>query len=125
MIFNEEHKLETFKSLISISTEALKALQWLNGGAVVVLLAYVGKRPEFAVHAKYSLWWFLFGLVAATVAFFTSYLTQLALYNESLHREKYKGPRHEIGLWVTFVIAVASVAAFAFGAFAGISALAQ
>ena len=46
MSFNDEHAIETYKSLISISTEALKAFQWLNGGAVVALLAYIGQRPE-------------------------------------------------------------------------------
>jgi hypothetical protein len=125
MSFNEEHAIETYKSLISISTEALKALQLLNGGAVVALLAYLGQHPKLALSARGALGLFVLGLVAGTTVFITSYLTQLALYNESVYREKYKGPRHQIWLWVTFAIALVSVASFAFGAFAGVNALAH
>ena len=123
MNFNEEHALETYKSLISISTVALKTLQWLNGGAVVVLLAYVGQHSKLAVNFKCSLGWFLFGLVTATVAFFTAYLTQLVLYDEDIHGAQ--RPRHTIWLWTTFALAVVSVIAFGIGAFTGLSALAQ
>ncbi len=84
MSFNDEHAIETYKSLISISTEALKAFQWLNGGAVVALLAY---RSELAVPAKCALTLFVLGLIAASAAFVTSYLTQLSLYNEDVRGE--------------------------------------
>jgi hypothetical protein len=36
------HPEETFKSLITISVEALKTLALVNGGAAVALLAYLG-----------------------------------------------------------------------------------
>jgi hypothetical protein len=128
MSFNDEHTIETYKSLISISTEALKTLQLLNGGAIVAFLAYLGQvssRPELAVHAKLPLSLFVLGLVCGSAAFVTSYLTQLALYEESVGGQTYKGPKHQIWLWLTFVIALVSVAAFAFGAFAGVNALSQ
>jgi hypothetical protein len=125
MSFNEEHAIETYKSLISISTETLKALQLLNGGAVITLLAYLGKRPELATLAKPALGLFVIGLVAASIGFITSYLTQLAIYNESVYSDKYTGLRHGIWLWITFGIAVISVALFALGAFAGVNAVAH
>jgi len=50
MTFDEEHALETYKSLIGFGTEGLKAMQLLNGGAIVALLAYLGQvKPEATV----------------------------------------------------------------------------
>lgn len=124
MSFNEEHAIETFKSLITISTEAFKALQWLNGGAVVALLAYFGQvsaDPSILARAKVPMALFVAGLVASTVAFVTSYLTQLALHNENINNPIYRGPRHEFWLWVTFIICVTSIVLFAWGAFACIN----
>jgi len=46
MAFNEDQALETYKSMISVGTEALKALQLVNGGAIVVLLAYLGQDSQ-------------------------------------------------------------------------------
>ncbi|HEX9916238.1 MAG TPA: hypothetical protein VGB16_00745 [candidate division Zixibacteria bacterium] len=125
MSFNDEHAIETYKSLISISTEALKAFQWLNGGAVVALLAYIGQRPELAIPARCALTLFVVGLIAASAAFVTSYLTQLALYNEDIREEKYQGTSHVIWLWATLFIAIVSLACFSLGAFAGVRAFAQ
>ena len=42
MAIEDEHAVETFKSLVQISLEGLKLLALLNGGAVVALLAYMG-----------------------------------------------------------------------------------
>lgn len=125
MSFNDEHAIETYKSLISISTEAFKTFQWLNGGAAVALLAYIGQRPELAVPAKCALTLFVAGLVSASAAFVTAYLTQLALYNEDVHEKDYRGPSHMVWLCVTFGIAVVSLACFTAGAFAGLEAFAQ
>lgn len=123
MTFSNEHVVETYKSLISISVEAFKALQWLNGGAVVALLAYIGQRPELAETAKCALSLFVAGLIAATGTFVTSYLTQLALYNEDIRGDEYKGLRHGVFLWVTFIIAMFSLICFSVGAFSGVRAL--
>lgn len=43
MSFNEEHALETYKSLITVSMEGLKTLLLINGGAVVAMLAFLGQ----------------------------------------------------------------------------------
>lgn len=122
MSFDESHALETYKSLISISAEALKALQWLNGGAVVVLLAYVGQHPKFADVARCSLLWFILGLVAATLTFGTSYLTQLSLYNESIRGARYTRWSHQIWLWLSFAAGLMAVVSFSVGAFSGLAA---
>ncbi|MGB1562043.1 MAG: hypothetical protein ACPHN2_11140 [Sinimarinibacterium flocculans] len=127
MSFNDEHAVETFRSLISISTEAFKALQWLNGGAVVALLAYFGQvsaPPSVIASARFPLALFVGGLVAGCLAFFTAYLTQLALHNENVKNESFKGPKHGLWLWVTFAICAVSVALFSWGAFACITVFA-
>ncbi|QRO33939.1 hypothetical protein [Chromobacterium violaceum] len=85
----KEHAVETYKSLISISTEGIKVLGLLNGGAAVSILAFlgnisskIGKVPDlrFAM-AAYVVGLFLYG-----VCFVLSYLTQLRLFNESMGR---------------------------------------
>ena len=125
MSFNDDHALETYKSLISISIEVVKALLYLNGGAIVALLAYVGQAqngPNVARHATWTLIWFVIGLVLSVVAFIGSYLTQLSLYQESVHSQTYKGS-HTRWLTPSIIIGVLSLVAFAVGAFSGIAAL--
>jgi hypothetical protein len=123
--FNEEHALETYKSMISVGTEALKALQLLNGGAIIALLTYLGHasaRLCLAPRATCPVTWFITGLLAGTAAFVTTYFTQLALYNESVLRAK---KRHPILLWLTVVLALLSLLAFGVGAFTSIAALSK
>ena len=128
MDFNDEHAIETYKSLISISVEGLKALQLVNGGAVVALLAYLGQvsnRAELASNVKCPLAFFVLGLVTSTAAFFGSYQTQLALYNESIRKDEYKGPKHQVWLRVALILALVSLVSFALGSFATVNALAR
>jgi hypothetical protein len=81
------HPEETYKSLITISVEALKMVALINGGAAVALLAYLsnftsrssGIRPP---NMTCALGCFAFGLLLTVLAFISSYLTQLRLYNE-------------------------------------------
>src|SRR2546430_2679639 len=119
MSFNDEHAIETYKSLISISTEAFKALQLLNGGAVVALLAYLGQmaptHPELLNHAKGPLAFFVAGLVSGTLVYITSYLTQLSLHNENMGNKDYRGGKHDLWLWVSFALGIGSVALFSLG----------
>ena len=128
MAFKDEHAVETFKSLISISTEAFKALQLLNGGAVVALLAYLGQMvptaPHLAAQAALPMALFIGGLVAGTLVYATSYLTQLALHNENIGNTQYKGGKHELWLWVSLVLSLVSMGLFAGGAFACLAVLA-
>ena len=108
MSFKYEHAIETYKSLISISTETFKALQLLNGGAVVALLAYLGQmaptHPEVVGYAKRPLGFFVAGLVSGTLVYITSYLTQLSLHNENIGTEGYKDGGHKLWLWVSFAL---------------------
>jgi hypothetical protein len=83
--FNDEHAIETYKSLINIGTEGLKVLLLLNGGATMALLGYLGQvssRSQVAPRAFLPILVFLCGLVAAGLTFFFTHLTQYGLYNE-------------------------------------------
>ena len=126
MGFNEDQALETYKSMIAIGTEALKALQLINGGAIVALLAYVGQdsqRPHIAELAGRPLSLFVGGLVAATLAFLGTYLTQFTLLNEFFKGGVFRGPKHMTWLFSTMVVALVSLALFAWGSFAAVAAL--
>src|SRR6266550_2692583 len=112
MGFSEDQALETYKSMITIGTEALKALQLINGGAIVALLVYLGQAPErahLAPLAAKPLLLFLGGLVAATLAFLGTYFTQLTLLNEFFKGGAFRGLKHMTWLYLTVVIAVASL----------------
>jgi hypothetical protein len=56
------------------------------------------------------------------VAFIGSYMTQLSLYQQSVHSATYKG-KHQRWLYPSIFIGVVSLVAFAAGAFCGLSAL--
>ena len=81
------HPEETYKSLITISVEALKMVALINGGAAVALLAYLGnftsrsgaRRPP---NMTWALMCFAIGLFLTVLAFIASYFTQLRLFNE-------------------------------------------
>ena len=123
--FTNDHALETFRSLINISVEALKILVLLNGGAIVALLAYLGQvdtRVQLASLVAHPVRVFVVGLVLGALSFVGSYLTQLSLYSETVFR---KTQRHHWFLWVTLLLGLASIAAFAWGAFATIGAFGQ
>ncbi len=89
----EWHIQETFKGLIALSIEALKALLLINGGAAVAILAYLGSLASHSpsVHlpsVKSALMCFAGGVLAAAVAFIVAYFTQLRLYNEERARHR-------------------------------------
>src|SRR4030095_14550207 len=97
MGFRKEHAIETYRSLISISLAGLKTLMLINGGAVVALLTYLGPSPQgpnLAAHVLWSLCAFVAGVVFCVAAFFGSYQTQFALYNESVSPATKSGLPH-------------------------------
>jgi hypothetical protein len=125
--FEAAHAIETYKSLISISTEGFKALQLLNGGAVLAVLTYLGQRvptdPEFVLRAALPMGLFVAGLVAGTLVYATSYLTQLALHNANRKNIDYKLGKPDSWLVLSFILCFSSLALFSFGAFACLDAL--
>ena len=126
MTFNEEHALETYKSLINIGTLSLKALQLLNGGAIVALLAYLGQTGPVAVANQIScpLLFFIFGLSISTLAFLFAYLTQFSLFNEIVN-PSYHGRRHTFWLWLAVLLLLVSLGCFVAGAWFAVQVLAN
>lgn len=125
MGFNEEHAIETYKSLITISTEAFKALQFLNGGAVIAFLSYLSqmasKFPSLLCNAKVPLGCFVAGLFFGTLIYFTSYLTQLSLHSENIGSAK--DGKHNLWLWLSAVLGIMSLICFALGSFLSLNVL--
>jgi hypothetical protein len=118
----EWHIQETFKGLIALSIEALKAMLLINGGAAVAILAYLGSLASRSpsVHLpniKSALMWFAGGVLTAAVDFTFAYFTQLRLYQEE--RARHSGEpfreRHSLGITIATVLLLAAAAAFALG----------
>jgi hypothetical protein len=127
MPYQDEHALETFKSLITVSVEGLKTLLLINGGAIVALLAFIGQSaqgPEFATRLSLPVALFVLGVVFGTLAFGASYRTQYALLNEQFPARQYRGWRHQAWLKIAFGLSALSVLSFAVGALWAIAAFA-
>jgi hypothetical protein len=128
MAFEHDQAIETYKSMISIGTEALKALQLINGGAIVALLAYLGQASnghELAKHVSVPLSFFVAGLLLGTVAFLWTYFTQFALLNEFFDGDASRVPKHQFWLGLTVCFAFLSIVAFAIGSFTAVTALSR
>ncbi len=124
----KEHLIETYRGMIALATGALKAVLFLNGGAAIALLAFLSniwgwEGDSGALDLVVPMIWFVAGLVMGGVGFLTAYLTQLALYNESLlPYKKFAGWRdHRRWLWIT--IGTVSLSIVCFGAGAIVAAL--
>ena len=121
----QERKVETYRSMISIATEAVKALHLINGGAIVALLAYLGQvtdRATVAPRIASPTLWFIGGLVAGVLTFLGMYLTQLTYFNELYKSDS--ATSHTRWLVATIGSGLASVACFGFGAYKAVLALA-
>ena len=128
MSYDEDHALETFKSLIAVSMEGLKTLLLVNGGAVVALLAFLGQStlgPALAPHFWWPIAFFVGGVALCTLAFIGSYFTQFSLYNEHFPNRQYRGPKHMTCLWATLALVLTSVICFACGSLASVNVLAK
>lgn len=124
---NRWHSEETYKGLIQIAMEALKFPVLVNGGAVIALLAFLGKDNRTAMSlgsVNISMCLFIGGVFLGGLAYLAAYLTQLRLYGESALDVPQSGPlRHNVFLSLTFVLMLSSIIAFAFGAWIGASAM--
>jgi uncharacterized membrane protein YidH (DUF202 family) len=124
------HIEETFKGLIALSIELLKALLLINGGAAVSILAYLGNLASHASPAVYqrnmknALLCFSVGVLTAAVTFLVAYLTQLRLYHEERARhERQQFPTfHSIGITIGTILVIASAGAFGAGCWIAASA---
>lgn len=121
-----EHKTETYKSLITISTAAFKSLQLLNGGAVIGMLTYLGHIENASFTAimtfRGGLGSFMLGLFLATAVYIPSYLTQLNLHQENVSNKKQS---HHRWLNVALLLCVLSLMSFLSGSWCTLNAIAE
>jgi hypothetical protein len=113
----DQHWLETYKSLITLSVEAFKFSALANGGAAVALLAFLGNvaaRGAATPDMRCPMAAFLTGLVACGFALLFAYLTQLKLLNEIGRGEK-PTVSHGWVLWGAILLFACSLSAFGFG----------
>lgn len=114
-----EHAIETYKSLIQVSVEGMKLVAFLNGGAAVALLAYLGNVAGKSLtlpDMRLPMAFFLAGLVFSGFAFLGSYFTQLRLYDESIHQSQtVSSPSWPFWLRFGIVFVLLSLLSFAAG----------
>ena len=124
MTFDEEHTLETYKSMITMSLEGLKTIFIVNGGAVVAMLAYLGQSPQGPIaahHAWVPLGCFIAGIVFCVISFVGAYATQFILLNENLGRRQ-KASHMNI-LWITVGFVVMSLGCFVGGSISSVKVI--
>lgn len=120
---NDEHWIETYKSLITLSIEGFKFSAIANGGAGVALLAYLGNvagKGAQAPDMRCAMAAFLAGLVACGIAMVFAYLTQLKLLNESKAEGR---PRlsHSWLLWAAILFFACSLFFFGVGSWQAVN----
>ena len=116
-----EHAIETYKSLMQYGSAGMKFILAANGAAAIAVMTFLGhfiangstKAPDM----RLPLALFLGGVLAGGVATVTAYFTQLTLYNESMGtRSTEKGVTHVVWLRISIVVMLSGMIAFAAGA---------
>ncbi|MGI0120066.1 hypothetical protein [Zooshikella sp. RANM57] len=117
--------LEIFRSVITAGQSALKGLFIINGGAIVAVLAFLGrlsdKHPEFVPDFSDSLIYFALGLFFTAIAFCATYLSQhfyatVDHLNTSEDAKALNADGHKYGKWFQIaVIVLCMLALFIFG----------
>jgi hypothetical protein len=120
--FNQDHPLETYKSVIQVSLEGLKLMALLNGGAAVAILAYLGNITGKVPKTPNMTWpmaCFLAGLFFTGLTFFISYVTQFSLYRESIQALNTEGgvasQPNKVRRLIGIIVALFSLTAFLVG----------
>jgi hypothetical protein len=123
------HLTETYKSLITLTVEALKMLALINGGAAIAILTYVGnlvsRQQGHLPDIKVALWSYSGGVAATTLAFIFAYVTQLRLFIEERDRRggRHRRTLHWVWLTVGILLALGALGAFVFGSVSGATAI--
>ena len=110
-----DHWLETYKSLITLSTEGFKFCALANGGAAVAILAYLGNvagKGSAVPDMRCAMASFLTGLVFCGAAMLFAYLSQLTRLNRL---SRHEDPSKDWRLPVAILLLAASLLAFASG----------
>lgn len=114
--FNETHRAETYKSVITISLEVLKGLILVNGGAAAGMIATLDKLTQVisAAALQAAMICFVLGLVAAVAAGIGGYFTQFTMHEKNMGRASMG--KVDLFRKTTIGLCVLSLIAFATGA---------
>ena len=122
----EQHLIETFKSLPQIAIAGLKITLILNGGAAVALLAFL-EKSDVHYDMRWPMGCFVIGVTLAALAHAGAYISQLVLFQESRDKLFAKSPNigepHKYVLWGSILIAISSIIAFCVGSLIAVSRL--
>ncbi|WP_041741472.1 hypothetical protein [Collimonas fungivorans] len=119
----ENHRIETFKSTISLSTEIIKYLTLLNGGAVAGMLTTLDKLTKILSVGtiRWAVACFVVGLVFNGFGVFALYFSQTVAYKEfSMRPDRPSQRRQLIG---AAMFQVFSLMFFCFGALISVEGL--
>lgn len=114
--FFTQHRIETYKSMITLSIEGFKFSALANGGAAVALLAYLGNVASKGISApdmRCTMAAFLAGLASCGGSMLFAYLTQFKLFNE--FNDKTPKFSHAWFLWVAIILFFLSLIFFGVG----------
>lgn len=117
------HRLETYKSMISFSVEGFKYAALLNGGAAAGMVATIDKlHTAMRLDSiKYAMTCFIGGLCFNGFAIMFAYMTQTALFNES--QKVLRKGFHRWPLDISGILFVISMLMFSTGALVAVNGL--
>jgi hypothetical protein len=113
---------ETYKSLVTLTTEGFKFCALANGGAAVALLAYLGNiagKGAAVPDMRWPMAAFLAGLGACGIAMLFAYLTQLKRLNLLAYR---KPIVRDWRLFLAVLFFVVSLGCFCVGSWCAVGA---
>lgn len=118
-----ERVTETYKSLITLSVEGFRYIALINGGAIVALLAYLGKdgNANNALKFEHAFYGFACGLVALALSMFFAYKTQFELFNALVKHRRFL-QTHKCVMKLGLFFYMLSVLGFVYGAYSAINA---
>ena len=121
------HVQETYRSMIQFGQGMLRFTFLANGAAIISIMTFLGDlytKGGKAPSMKVPLAFFLVGILFSGIATLTTYLIQFMLYNEAVNNLDGNGwGSHKRWLYITLIIIVMSIIAFAAGSFCAVSQL--
>jgi len=123
------HQEETYKSLIQIGLSSLKFVLIANGGAIITILAFLGKiydPTKTQPNVFWSLSFFIIGVFFGGIAHFSAYMTQLRLFNENKNINQVNDKfiiHHTFWLYFSVALVIMGIVCFAIGALLGANAI--
>jgi hypothetical protein len=118
------HKQETYKSLIHYGSSTIKFVFLVNSGAIIALHAFIGdllsENKLDLSNIKYSMYYFIGGIIASGLALVLACLAQLKLYNE-LNNEN----NHQCFLYISMICIFIGIVFFGMGAISSVDVLVE